>query len=279
MNACGSGFYFYLSNVVNSTQCSVLLSPSDNALYRVGSQHIAPQFSKSSSQKKKDDTYEFTSSVIAITPPTIEQQQQRQQQQQDLERTVVSDNSYEYPKEVMEVSRSNTYSIPTSIPADPTTDKHDYFVPMDATPEHHDYSVPTNASTSHDYSVPSDAVAAGNDYAIPMDATYTDHDYSVPNSAPAEEKSYVNHTIETHVTIESGSSPPLVSPSHQVPAPTYQHPRGSGSGEGVAILDHTGMTDNGDYIYMSNCTGGVDATTPREEERISFTAEEVGIKL
>ena len=83
--------------------------PPDNALYRVGSQHIAPLFSKSPSHRKRTDTYEYPDNSVIVESTSIPTKNKNL----DEMLTSSGSNPYDTPREVLD---SNTYSIPTSIP-------------------------------------------------------------------------------------------------------------------------------------------------------------------
>ena len=82
----------------------------DNAMYRVGSRHIAPLFSKSPSHRERADTYEYPANGDANTPTPMSNRKNLS----DMLTSNGSSNPYDTPREVLD---SNTYSIPTSLPA------------------------------------------------------------------------------------------------------------------------------------------------------------------
>ena len=142
---------------------------SDNALYRIGSQHIAPLFSKSPSHRKRSGTYEYPvnpddDNNNSNGTPSHDSVAKKQQKATSIGSVVAIEGN---PKK--EMIDSNTYSIPRSRAE--TVDSHTYAVPGSTV------AVNLNRSSSNDYSVPS--------------------------SLPLKENSYVNHVIDVHVTLES----------------------------------------------------------------------------
>ena len=116
----------------NCISCNFYIA--DNALYRIGSQHIAPLFSKSPSHRKRSGTYEYPVNPDDndVGKPTPGPPTKRDQK-------LPSSNS-ENNKPKKEVIDSNTYSIPTSL--------------VEILDSNTAYSTQTNITESNDYAVP-----------------------------------------------------------------------------------------------------------------------------
>lgn len=118
---------------------------------------------------------------------------------------------------------------------------------------------------SNNYSTPAPRdIVNSNTYSIPSSVPrdiFDSNAYSIPSSIPATANAYINHTIETHVTVEPNG---LANGSEQF---AYQHPRGSG-GACEVVLDQ--KAESGDYIYMSGCPDEMCNDENKIEEEVHY---------
>lgn len=133
-------------------------------MYRVGSQHIAPLFSKSPSHRKRTDTYEYPDDSMADpSHPTPNQK--------NLDIILTSNgsnssNPYDIPREVLD---SNTYSIPVGIPAVVDYINHAIVTqvsvePLVPPPHGSVYQHPRNSDSTDSEGVVSDQKVESGDY-------------------------------------------------------------------------------------------------------------------
>lgn len=215
----------------------------DNALYRVGSQHIAPLF-KSSPSHRKRSSYEHPPIPLKkhekqqqqTQPQQTQPQQQAEPKQQNLQlpqnrdQTIASHHSYDFPREIPD---GNTYSVPTGIPA--------------YAPNGHEYSIPSNLPAIH---------------TIETQVTIESDRSSSQQSSP--------HQLATYQQPKGGSDG----------GGGRGRQEGEGTPQCVVNLEASVM-ESGDYIYMSNCTEekGVDEDSESKVAPLHIPFDEVITKI